>query len=162
MLASQFAMQRIAEPVEISGMIAFLSDNERASYITGEAYTVCGGGNFRLWENKRSDPLFGCLFGVFQLGGRDGTINKWVNKTSFEKCPKHNFVLLLLVDLGKEFLELVLPCALVVETVWMGSLVASFETKLALTLGSVHGAALVALVPVDAALKRIWKKKSTK
>ena len=48
MLASQFAMQRIAEPVEISGMISFLSDNERASYITGEAYTVCGGGNFRL------------------------------------------------------------------------------------------------------------------
>ena len=48
MLAEQFAMRRIAEPVEISGMISFLSDNERASYITGEAYTVCGGGNFRL------------------------------------------------------------------------------------------------------------------
>lgn len=48
MLASQFAMGRIAEPHEISGMIAFLADDERASYITGEAYTVCGGGNFRL------------------------------------------------------------------------------------------------------------------
>ena len=46
--AEQFAMQRYGEPREISGVISFLSDNERASYITGEAYNVCGGGNFRL------------------------------------------------------------------------------------------------------------------
>ena len=46
--AEQFAMQRYAEPREISGVISFLSDNERASYVTGEAYNVCGGGNFRL------------------------------------------------------------------------------------------------------------------
>ena len=46
--ADQFAMQRFAEPREISGVISFLSDNERASYVTGEAYNVCGGGNFRL------------------------------------------------------------------------------------------------------------------
>ena len=44
----QIAMGRYAEPWEMGGMISFLSDNNRASYITGENYTVCGGGNFRL------------------------------------------------------------------------------------------------------------------
>ena len=37
----QFAMHRYAEPREISGVISLLSDNERASYVTGEAYNVC-------------------------------------------------------------------------------------------------------------------------
>ena len=46
--AEQFAMQRYGEPREISGIISLLSNNERASYITGEAFNVCGGGNFRL------------------------------------------------------------------------------------------------------------------
>jgi len=47
-LSKQFSMQRFAEPEEISGIVSFLADNERASYITGESFTVCGGGNFRL------------------------------------------------------------------------------------------------------------------
>jgi len=47
-ISAQFAMGRVAEPWEMGGMISFLSDNNRASYITGENYTVCGGGNFRL------------------------------------------------------------------------------------------------------------------
>lgn len=47
-LAPQFAMGRFAEPREISGIVSFLADEDRASYITGESFSVCGGGNFRL------------------------------------------------------------------------------------------------------------------
>ena len=47
-LSGQFSMKRFAEPHEISGIVSFLADEDRASYITGENFTVCGGGNFRL------------------------------------------------------------------------------------------------------------------
>ena len=62
-LAQQFAMKRFGEPHEISGkylpsewqnisyflgLVSFLCDNERASYITGENYAICGGANIRL------------------------------------------------------------------------------------------------------------------
>ena len=47
-LSPQFAMGRFGEPHEISGMVSFLSDSSRASYITGESFSICGGGNFRL------------------------------------------------------------------------------------------------------------------
>lgn len=47
-VAQQFALKRFAVPDEMSGIVAFLSDDERASYITGESYTVSGGGNFRI------------------------------------------------------------------------------------------------------------------
>jgi len=47
-VSQQFALKRFAVPDEMSGIVAFLADDERASYITGESYTVSGGGNFRI------------------------------------------------------------------------------------------------------------------
>ena len=45
---SKFALNRFAEPHEISGIVSFLCDSERASYITGENYVIAGGANSRL------------------------------------------------------------------------------------------------------------------
>ena len=44
----KFALNRFAEPHEISGIVSFLADSERASYVTGENYVIAGGANSRL------------------------------------------------------------------------------------------------------------------
>ena len=44
----KFALNRFAVPDEISGIVSFLVDSERASYVTGENYVIAGGSTSRL------------------------------------------------------------------------------------------------------------------
>ena len=44
----KFALNRFAVPDEISGIVSFLVDSNRASYVTGENYVIAGGATSRL------------------------------------------------------------------------------------------------------------------